>query len=125
METFNEEVSNLLKRKIKASLSHVDDLSIGFEYDGAVSEADAREILLLRIVDDVVTVIRGALELWPTRPTLVEIAFFEKSVGTGCPRCASTTTGAASPRPDGVGTQSRAAERSQRPGGGAPEGEEQ
>jgi hypothetical protein len=123
-EIFNEEVSNLLKRKIKASLTHTDDLSIAFDYDGSVTAEDAAEILdkicglharaeqaaataaseeraralslfaanlrksfygfepdffqqnLLRIVDDVLTVIRGSMELWPT---LVEIAFFEKA----------------------------------------------
>jgi hypothetical protein len=123
-EIFNEEVSNLLKRKIHASLTHVDELSIAFDYDGSVTAEDAEEILekigalharaakaaetassderasalrlfaaslrksfygfepdffqqnLLRIVDDVLTVIRGSMELWPT---LVEIAFFEKA----------------------------------------------
>src|SRR5262249_7569674 len=123
-EIFNEEVSNLLKRKIKATVSRMDDLSVGFDYDGQVTADDAREILdriaavygrateaavraarperadalrlfaanlqkafygfepdffqqnLLRIVDDVVTVIKGSIELWPT---LVEICYFEKS----------------------------------------------
>ena len=123
-EIFNEEVSNLLKKKIKGSLSRLDDLSISFDYDGQVTAEDAQEILekisklciraedvarkadsperaaslmifaanlrksfygfepdffqqnLLRIVDDVLTVIKGSMELWPT---LVEIAFFEKA----------------------------------------------
>jgi hypothetical protein len=123
-EIFNEEVSNLMKKKIKASITHIDDLSIAFDYDGAVTAEDAQEILdkitalhsrvehaateasstdrasalrsfasnlkksfyafepdffqqnLLRIVDDVLTVIKGSMELWPT---LVEIAFFEKA----------------------------------------------
>jgi hypothetical protein len=123
-EIFNEEVSNLMKKKIKASISQIDDLSISFDYDGAVTAEDAQEILdkitamharveqvasetsaperasalrlfasnlkksfyafepdffqqnLLRIVDDVLTVIKGSMELWPT---LVEIAFFEKA----------------------------------------------
>jgi hypothetical protein len=123
-EIFNEEVSNLLKRKIKGSITHIDDLSISFDYDGAVIAEDAQEILekitalhmrveraateassverssalrlfasnlkksfyafepdffqqnLLRIVDDVLTIIKGSMELWPT---LVEIAFFEKA----------------------------------------------
>ena len=123
-EIFNEEVANLLKRKIKGSLTRLDDLSIAFDYDGSVSAEDAQEILektsalcrraegaaketasaerasalnvftanmrksfygfepdffqqnLLRIVDDVLTVIKGSMELWPT---LVEIAFFEKA----------------------------------------------
>ena len=123
-EIFNEEVCNLLKRKIKSSLTRVDELTIEFDYAGEVSGADAQEILdkiaplygralesaeqamtperavalrlfaanlhkafyafepdffqqnLLRIVDDVVTVIKGSIELWPT---LVEICYFEKS----------------------------------------------
>jgi hypothetical protein len=123
-EIFNEEVANLLKRKVKDSVSRLDELSIWFDYDGSVNADDAHEILqkttaicaraeraakqapsperaqalavfaanmrksfydfepdffqqnLLRIVDDVVTVIKGSMELWPT---LVEIAFFEKA----------------------------------------------
>ncbi|HVO23922.1 MAG TPA: hypothetical protein VMW56_09865 [Candidatus Margulisiibacteriota bacterium] len=122
-EVFNEEVSNLLKRKIKASLSRLDELSIAFDYEGEVTARDAEEILdktarlygrameaaeettspqraeglrllaanlqktfygfepdffqqnLLRIVDDVVSVIKGSIELWPT---LVEICYFQK-----------------------------------------------
>jgi hypothetical protein len=123
-EVFNEEVCNLLKRKIKASLTRVDDLTIEFGYEGDVNGDDAREILdriaalygrvleaaeqaaapqradalrlfaanlqkafygfepdffqqnLLRIADDVVNVIKGSIELWPT---LVEICYFEKN----------------------------------------------
>jgi hypothetical protein len=123
-EVFNEEVCNLLKRKIKASLTRVDELTIEFGYEGEVTGDDAREILdriaalygraleaaghaaapqraealrlfaanlqkafygfepdffqqnLLRIADDVVTVIKGSIELWPT---LVEICYFEKN----------------------------------------------
>jgi hypothetical protein len=123
-EIFNEEVCNLLKRKIKSTVTHMDPLSIGFDYEGEVSGEDAREILdkikalhhralkagetartperaealrtfaaslgkafysfepdffqqnLLRIVDDVVGVIKASIQLWPT---LVEIAYFEKS----------------------------------------------
>jgi hypothetical protein len=122
-EIFNEEVSNLLKRKIKSSVTHLDALTIGFDYEGEVTGEDACEILdritalhrralkaaetartteradalrvfaaslekafysfepdffqqnLLRIVDDVVQVIKGSIQLWPT---LVEIAYFEK-----------------------------------------------
>lgn len=122
-EIFNEEVCNLLKRKIKSTVTHLDSLTIGFDYDGEVTGDDAREILdkmaalyrraieaaetaatperaqalqifaanlqkafygfepdffqqnLLRIVDDVVGVIKGSIQLWPT---LVEIAYFEK-----------------------------------------------
>jgi hypothetical protein len=123
-EIFNEEVSNLLKRKIKDSLSHLDELSIAFDYDGEVTAQDTQEILdkigslhartrraaeaeaspersdairlfaaslekafygfepdffqqnLLRIVDDVVSVIKGSIELWPT---LIEICYFNKA----------------------------------------------
>jgi hypothetical protein len=122
-EIFNEEVSNLLKRKIKASLSSLDELSIAFDYEGEVTAQDAQEILdkiyrmyersleaaqatnnpervealrlfaanlqkafygfepdffqqnLLRIVDDVISVIKGSIELWPS---LVEICYFQK-----------------------------------------------
>ena len=123
-EVFNEEVANLLKRKIKETITRTDDLTIAFDYDGQVTAEDAAESLakvtalhdralaaaesaarperaealrlfavslrktfygfepdffqqnLLRIVDDVVSVIKGSIELWPT---LVEIAYFEKS----------------------------------------------
>jgi hypothetical protein len=122
-EIFNEEVSNLIKRKIKASMTRIDELSISFDYNGEVTASDAQEILdkivglhgralaalpgartperadalrifaanlekafygfepdffqqnLGRIVDDVITVIKGSVELWPT---LVEISYFEK-----------------------------------------------
>jgi hypothetical protein len=123
-EIFNEELSNLLKRKIKATVTRLDELSIAFDYEGEVTAQDAREVLdkiaalygraleaaeaartperanalrlfaanlekafysfepdffqqnLLRIVDDVVSVIKGSIELWPT---LVEICYFQKS----------------------------------------------
>ena len=121
-EVFNEEVANLLKRKIRPTVSHLNDLSISFDYEGEVTAHDAQEILekisqlyqralegtanarperaealrlfaanlnkafygfepdffqqnLLRIVDDVVNVIKGSIELWPT---LVEICYFQK-----------------------------------------------
>ncbi|AMV29357.1 hypothetical protein VT84_33490 [Gemmata sp. SH-PL17] len=121
-EVFNEEVCNLLKRKIKDTLSHTDELTIGFDYSGEVTAEDAAQSLdkvaalhsraieaagtaqseradalrlfaanlqkafysfepdffqqnLLRIADDVVSVIKGSIELWPT---LVEICYFEK-----------------------------------------------
>ncbi len=122
-EIFNEEVSNLLKRKIKSTVTNVDALTISFDYEGEVTGEDAREILdkimalhqralkaaatartpdrvqallmfaaslekafysfepdffqqnLLRIVDDVIGVIKASIQLWPT---LVEIAYFEK-----------------------------------------------
>jgi hypothetical protein len=122
-EIFNEEVSNLLKRKIKSSITRLDELSIAFDYEGEVTAQDAQEVLdkisrlygraleaveiatgpertealrlfaanlhkafygfepdffqqnMLRIVDDVVSVIKGSIELWPT---LVEICYFQK-----------------------------------------------
>jgi hypothetical protein len=123
-EIFNEEVANLLKRKIKATLTRLDELSIAFDYEGEVTAQDAEEILakieslhrraaaaaegqassaradalrlfaanlekafygfepdffqqnLLRIVDDVISVIKGSIELWPT---LIEICYFHKN----------------------------------------------
>jgi hypothetical protein len=122
-EIFNEEVCNLLKRKIKSTLTHIDTLTINFDYEGEVTAQEASEILdkivtlhrramqaadgarapdraqvlrpfaanlekafysfepdffqqnLLRIVDDVIGVIKASIQLWPT---LVEIAYFEK-----------------------------------------------
>jgi hypothetical protein len=122
-EIFNEEVCNLLKRKIKDTLTQTDELTIGFDYDGEVTAEDARQSLdkvaamygraleaaekaarperadalrlfaanlqkafygfepdffqqnLLRIVDDVVSTIKGSIELWPT---LIEICYFQK-----------------------------------------------
>ena len=44
-EIFNEEISNLLKRKIKSTLTRLDDLSIAFDYEGEVTAQDAEEIL--------------------------------------------------------------------------------
>jgi hypothetical protein len=123
-EIFNEELANLLKKKIKSSLTRLDPLTIAFDYEGEVTAEDAEAILtkiaalhqqtveaaakarnperagslrlfaanldkvfygfepdffqqnLLRIIDDVITLIRGSLELWPT---LVEICYFQKS----------------------------------------------
>jgi len=44
-EVFNEEVANLLKRKIRASLSRVDELSIMFDYEGEITLGDSEAIL--------------------------------------------------------------------------------
>ena len=41
-EIFNEEVANLLKRKIKTSMTRLDDLGIAFDYEGEVTAEDAR-----------------------------------------------------------------------------------
>jgi hypothetical protein len=123
MDVFNEEICTLLKKKIKASLVALDDLSIRFSYQGEVSLQDSEEILekvtavhakvlkaaskaknegrrktlelfaenlarsfygfepdffqqnVSRIVDDVVSQIHAALEIWPT---LIEICYFHK-----------------------------------------------
>lgn len=123
-EIFNEEVANLIKRKIKASLVCLGPLGIDFDHDGHITASDAQEVLdkiiclhrraleaipqastpqradalrlfagnlqkafygfepdffqqnLVRIVDDVISVIKSALELWPT---LVEISYFQKA----------------------------------------------
>ncbi|HKI33850.1 MAG TPA: hypothetical protein VKA46_18500 [Gemmataceae bacterium] len=122
-EIFNEELANLLKRKIKSTVTRLDELTIAFDYEGEVTASDAAEVLakisalygraleaaekasrperaealrlfaanlekafygfepdffqqnLLRIVDDVISVIKGSIELWPT---LVEICYFQK-----------------------------------------------
>ena len=44
-EVFNEAICNLLKKKIQASLQKTDELTIAFEYDGAVNLQDSQEIL--------------------------------------------------------------------------------
>jgi hypothetical protein len=45
MEVFNEELCSLLKKKIKASVSHRDDLGIRFRYNGEVTLDDTASIL--------------------------------------------------------------------------------
>jgi hypothetical protein len=123
-EIFNEEVSNLIKRKVRESVTRLDELSVAFDYSGEVSAADAQEVLqkivdlharaasavpraataeraealrmfaanlhkafygfepdffqqnLVRIVDDVISVIKGSIEIWPT---LVEVSYFQKA----------------------------------------------
>jgi hypothetical protein len=44
-ELLNEEIANLLKKKIKSSVSHMDELSVTFDYAGEVTAEDAEEIL--------------------------------------------------------------------------------
>jgi hypothetical protein len=56
-EIFNEEVCNLLKRKIKSTVSHLDALTIGFDYSGEVTADDACEIL-----EKIVVLHRRAME---------------------------------------------------------------
>lgn len=121
-EVFNEEIANLIKRKLNSHRYSLDELTVRFDYDGKVSAADTTAILdrmaalhhrvvdgarsagekrrasllafaenvekafygfdpdffqqnVSRIVDDVVSQIEGALDLWPT---LVEIRYFRK-----------------------------------------------
>jgi hypothetical protein len=122
-EIFNEEVANLIKRKIKGSVTSLEELSVAFDYNGEVTAADAQETLdkiaglharalaavpaaptpqraealrlfaanlqkafygfepdffqqnLVRIVDEVISVIKDSIQLWPT---LVEICYFQK-----------------------------------------------
>jgi hypothetical protein len=128
-EILNEEIANLLKRKIKASTTKLDELTISFDYEGEVLAQDAAEILakiralhsraidsartapegraitlrlfaenldktfygfepdffqqnVQQVVHDVISVIKGTMEIWPT---LVEICYFEKS-RRGLPR---------------------------------------
>jgi hypothetical protein len=47
-EIFNEELANLLKVKIRNTLSRIDDLSISFDYEGEVTSDDT-ELILGRI----------------------------------------------------------------------------
>jgi len=44
-EVFNEEVSNLIKRKLKSNRYVPEELTVRFDYDGEVSSADTAEIL--------------------------------------------------------------------------------
>lgn len=44
-EIWNEEVANLLKRKIRASLTSLDQLTVSFDYDGEVDAEDSELIL--------------------------------------------------------------------------------
>jgi hypothetical protein len=44
-EVLNEEIANLLKRKIKSSITSVDELGMTFGYTGEVTAQDAEEIL--------------------------------------------------------------------------------
>lgn len=44
-EVLNEEIANLLKKKIKSSVTHMDELSVTFDYSGEVTASDAEEVL--------------------------------------------------------------------------------
>ncbi len=45
MDVFNEEICTLLKKKIKSSVTKLEDLTIRFDYNGEVTLGDTREIL--------------------------------------------------------------------------------
>jgi hypothetical protein len=45
MDVFNEEICTLLKKKIKSSVTKLEDLSIRFSYNGEVTLSDTSEIL--------------------------------------------------------------------------------
>jgi hypothetical protein len=63
-EIFNEEVSNLIKRKIRASVTRLTDLTVEFGYDGSVTASDAEEIL-----GKIVDLHRRAVEAIPSAPS--------------------------------------------------------
>ena len=44
-EVLNEEIANLLKKKIKSSVTHMDELTVTFDYAGEITAEDAEEIL--------------------------------------------------------------------------------
>jgi hypothetical protein len=45
MDVFNEELCTLLKKKIKGSVTRLEDLTISFSYNGEVTRKDTQEIL--------------------------------------------------------------------------------
>jgi hypothetical protein len=45
MDVFNEEICTLLKKKIKGTVTKLEDLTIHFDYNGEVTLADTQEIL--------------------------------------------------------------------------------
>jgi hypothetical protein len=57
MDVFNEEICTLLKKKIKGSVTKLEDLTIRFAYNGEVTLKDTQEIL-----DKITTVHRQVLE---------------------------------------------------------------
>lgn len=44
-EVLNEEIANFLKKKIKSSITSIDELGVAFDYAGEVTAQDAEEIL--------------------------------------------------------------------------------
>lgn len=72
-EIFNEEISNLLKRKIKGSLRKIGDLGIEFGYEGEVTIDDASMILdrIQAFYNRVKTAAMAAQE--PERKTGIEL----------------------------------------------------
>ena len=88
-EIFNEEVSNLLKRKIKSTVSRLDELSIAFDYEGEVTAQDAQEIL-----HKIAALYRRAVEAaaMAARPDSSQAVATEASFpchGSGFERCQS------------------------------------
>jgi hypothetical protein len=56
-EVLNEEIANLLKKKIKSSVTHMDELTVTFDYSGEITAEDAEEIL-----DKITTLHRRAIQ---------------------------------------------------------------
>jgi hypothetical protein len=63
-EIFNEEVCNLIKRKIKSAPYLIEDLGIRFDYEGEVDSADADDILAR--ITALHTRVRSAAQAAPT-----------------------------------------------------------
>ncbi|HTX53379.1 MAG TPA: hypothetical protein VMD08_08210 [Candidatus Baltobacteraceae bacterium] len=68
-EIFNEEMANFLKRKIRASVSRLDELGIAFDYEGEVTAAEADAIR--EKIQTLHARVRAAAEQ-PTRPERAE-----------------------------------------------------
>lgn len=63
-EVLNEKIANLLKKKIKPSVTHMDELSGTLDYAGEVTAEDAEEVL-----PKITTLHRRALEATASQPT--------------------------------------------------------
>jgi hypothetical protein len=64
-EIFNEEVSSLIRKKIRNSITRLTDLTVEFGYDGSVTAADAEEIL-----EKIVGLHRRAVDALVTAPSV-------------------------------------------------------
>ena len=92
-EIFNEELTNLLKWRIYASVSRLDELSIAFDYEGEVTALDAEEILskIVRLHErapqqaETATSLNGARRcgclppIWRRHSTLLSLTFFSRT----------------------------------------------